>query len=106
MGMDGDEGGEGDADDLGNRGWLRRLKEAFEAGYYRTEAAEGEQEPFPWQNRACGDCPFWIHDICLVHEIPRPANAHTCRYDDRAHREEGRVLLRRRRWELLRRLPD
>jgi len=97
MGTDGEQeqGGE----------WLRRLKQAYEAGYYRTEAAEDEQERFPWQNRTCGDCPFWVRDMCLVHDVTRPANAHTCRYDDRPHREEGRVLIRRRRWELLRRLP-
>ena len=85
--------------------WLRRLKQAYAAGYYRTEVAEGEQTRFPWQNRICGDCPFWVHDICLVHETPRPSNAYTCRYDDRPHREEARALIRRRRWEVLRRLP-
>ncbi len=84
--------------------WLRQLKAAYEAGYYRTEAAEDEQTGFPWQNRTCGDCPFWMHRICLVDEAPRPANAHTCRYFDRPHREEARALIRRRRWELLRRL--
>lgn len=85
--------------------WLQRLKEAYDAGYYRTEPDEQDQEPFPWQNRTCGDCPFWMNNICLVEQAPRPANAHTCRYFDRAHREEGRALLRRRRWEVLRRLP-
>jgi len=89
----------------GGEEWLRRLTQAYAAGYYRTEAAEEEQTRFPWQNRTCGDCPFWARDICLVHETPRPANAHTCRYDDRPHREEGRALIQRRRWEVLRRLP-
>lgn len=86
--------------------WVQRLMAAFEAGYYRTEAAEEMQTPFPWQNRTCGDCPFWADSICLVEEAPRPANAHTCRYFDRAHRDEARAMIRRRRWELLRRLPQ
>lgn len=94
-----------DGDDHNGTAWLRRLKAAYEAGYYRTEADEDVQTPFPWQNRTCGDCPFWMHDICLVDEAQRPANAHTCRYFDRPHREEARTLIRRRRWELLRRQP-
>ncbi len=82
--------------------WLRRLKHAVDAGYYRTESAEGEQTAFPWQGHTCGDCPFWLHDVCTVYQIARPANAHTCRYFDRPHREQGRARLYRRRWELLR----
>lgn len=88
-----------------DEGWLRRLKSAYEAGYYRTEADEDRQEPFPWQNRTCGDCPFWMQEVCLVHGTPRRADAHTCRYYDRPWREEGRALMRRRRWDVLRRLP-
>lgn len=91
--------------DRNDEAWLERLKEAYEAGYYRTEAAVDEQTAFPWQNRTCGDCPFWMHSICLVDEVARPANAHTCRYFDRPNREDARALIRRRRWELLRRLP-
>jgi len=93
-------------DDRNDATWLQRLKAAYAAGYYRTEAAEDEQTPFPWQDHTCGDCPFSAQNICLVHELvheaPRPANAHTCRYFDRAHREEARALIRRRRWEWLR----
>lgn len=86
-------------------GWLLRLKAAYEAGFYRTETAEDEQTRFPWQNHTCGDCPFWMHSICLVDEVPRAANAHTCRFFDRPNREEARTAIRRRRWELLRRRP-
>ncbi len=68
------------ADDRGE--WLRRLKGAYEAGYYRTEAAEDEQEPFPWQNRTCGDCPFWMRNTCLVREARRGAGDATCKYFD------------------------
>lgn len=93
-----------DADHEGDGAWLARLKAAYEAGYYRTEAAVGEQTPWPWQSRTCGDCPFWAHDICLVTETPRPANAHTCGYFDRANREHARAMIRRQRWETLRRL--
>jgi hypothetical protein len=89
----------------GDKTWLERLKAAYEGGYYRTEAAVEEQTSFPWQNRTCGDCPFWMHNICLVEEAPRAANAHTCRYFDRPNREEARALIRKRRWEVLRRLP-
>ena len=92
-------------DERGDEIWLVRLKAAYEAGYYRTETAEDAQTPIPWRQHTCGDCPFWMHDICLVHETPRPANAHTCRFFDRAHRDEARAAIRRRRWELLRRLP-
>ena len=84
--------------------WLLRLKAAFDAGFYRTEAAESEQTPLPWQSRTCSDCPFWAHSICLVHEVTRPANAHTCRYFDRSNRDEARAMIQQRRWELLRRL--
>lgn len=84
--------------------WLEGLKLAYDAGYYRTEEAEDEQSRFPWQNRTCGDCPFWIRSTCLVREELRSSDAHTCRYFDRSHREDGRVQIGRRRWELLRQL--
>ena len=51
--------------------WMARLKAAYDAGYYRTEAAEGEQTRFPWQDRTCGDCPFWSRNTCLVREARR-----------------------------------
>lgn len=82
--------------------WLYALKRAVEAGYYRTETAVDEQSSFPWQGRTCADCPFWQSNECGVQVTERPANAHTCRYFDRPHREKGRARLHQRRWELLR----
>lgn len=32
--------------------WMARLKAACDAGYYKTEASEGQQMSFPWQTRA------------------------------------------------------
>ena len=89
--------------------WLLRLKRALDAGYYRTEAALGEQEPFPWQNKTCRDCPFWLDTSwCQVHGEPREAAAHTCAYFDESHRlaarhivEERQRLAQRRFWDWL-----
>lgn len=61
---------------------LLRLKAAVEAGYYRTEAAVGEQITFPWQNRICRDCPYWRADYCTVHADFRSSTSPTCREDD------------------------
>jgi hypothetical protein len=48
--------------------WLAELKAAYEAGYYQTEAAVEQQSSFPWQNKLCRDCPFWMEgDWCQVH---------------------------------------
>src|SRR5947209_6480653 len=46
--------------------WVDRLKQAYFAGYYQTEAAEDRQSRFPWQNKTCKDCPFWSSGICQV----------------------------------------
>ena len=62
--------------------WMLRLKAAYDAGYYRTEAAAGEQTRFPWQDRTCGDCPFWARNTCLVREARRGAGDATCKYFD------------------------
>ena len=91
-------------DDRNDATWLQRLKAANAAGCYRTEAAEDEQMPFPWPHHTCGDCPFGTQNICLVHEVPRPAKAHTWRYFDRPHRADARTVIRRRHWEVLRTL--
>jgi hypothetical protein len=29
--------------------WIKRLKAAYDAGYYKTEACEEQQVSFPWQ---------------------------------------------------------
>jgi hypothetical protein len=62
--------------------WLLNLKAACEAGYYRTESAETEQETFPWQNKLCRDCPFWINDICQVDLGRCNGYRETCAYFD------------------------
>lgn len=58
--------------------WLVRLKRAYDAGYYRTEAAVGLQTRFPWQDKTCKDCPFWQKEICTLYRERRSALAHTC----------------------------
>jgi len=73
--------------------WMLRLKAAYEAGYYRTEAAEGEQTRFPWQDRTCGDCPFWAHNICLVRATRRGAGDATCRYFDPCNHAEAASII-------------
>lgn len=32
--------------------WIEHLQAAYQAGYYRTEAAVGEQTPLPWSPRS------------------------------------------------------
>lgn len=64
--------------------WMLRLKAACEAGYYRTEADVDRQEHFPWQNKHCGDCPFWSNEVCRVYAERRAAVAPTCATFDRA----------------------
>lgn len=73
--------------------WMLRLKAAYEAGYYRTEAAEGQQTRFPWQDRTCGDCPFWAQNTCLVREARRGARDATCRYFDTWHHSEAESII-------------
>ena len=46
--------------------WVYRLKDAYDAGYYKTEPAVEAQTPFPWQNKTCKDCPFWANGVCHV----------------------------------------
>lgn len=74
--------------------WLDRLQRAVEAGYYRTEAATEEQTPFPWQNRSCGDCPFWAANTCTVRRARREATDQTCRYFDRCNHADAESILR------------
>jgi hypothetical protein len=58
------------------------LKTAYESGYYRTEVAAAQQTPFPWQNKACKDCPFWANSICQVYAEYRSSTSHTCHHFD------------------------
>lgn len=76
--------------------WVERLKAGYDAGYYRTEAASGEQVHFPWQNRSCKDCPFWLNGVCRVHAERRSGMAHTCSYFDEGNRLEGKQLIESR----------
>ena len=78
---------------LADEAWMLRLKAAYDAGYYRTEAAEEEQTRFPWQNRTCGDCPFWARDTCLVRETRRGAGDATCRYFDPCNYPEAASIV-------------
>ena len=67
--------------------WMVELKLKVEAGRFKTEAALGEQERFPWQDKVCGDCPFWLDtDWCQVNAADRPADEHTCAYFDQGSR--------------------
>jgi hypothetical protein len=83
--------------------WIDRLKAAYDAGYYRTEAARGEQTPFPWQNKSCKDCPFWANSICQVFSEYRSAMAHTCVYFDPWNRETAQHMIQERQEEGFRR---
>lgn len=83
--------------------WIARLKQAYGAGYYRTEPAEEEQSPFPWQSKVCRDCPFWVNSTCQVHAEYRSASAHTCSYFDPWNRERAQTILQERRWAGMRR---
>lgn len=73
--------------------WMIRLKAAVDAGYYRTEAAMGEQTRFPWQDRSCGDCPFWMSNTCIVRGARRGARDATCRYFDSWNHPEAESII-------------
>jgi hypothetical protein len=74
-------------------GRLWRLKAAYAAGYYKTEADRDQQSGFPWQNKTCKDCPFWSYNVCRVFADYRAPAAHTCRYFDPAHRLEAQRVM-------------
>ncbi len=83
---------------IGAEAWLLRLKAGYDAGYYKTEAAEGRQVPFPWQNKTCRDCPFWLNNVCRVDAVQRSGDASTCRYfDPQNHDIAKRVIAERAR---------
>jgi hypothetical protein len=86
--------------------WLLRLKAAYDAGYYRTEAQVELQTAFPWQNKSCHDCPYWSNSICRVHAEYRSATSHTCAYFDESHREAAEDIIRERQWQGYRRWWD
>ena len=76
--------------------WLTRLKAGYDAGYYRTETDEVSQIPFPWQNKTCKDCPFWLNNVCRVDAVQRSGDAHTCIYFDEANRDAARRIISER----------
>ena len=73
--------------------WILRLKDAYDAGYYRTEPAEHAQTLFPWQNKTCKDCPFWSNGHCRVFVEYRVPQAHTCMYFDLWNRKAAQTLI-------------
>ena len=86
--------------------WILRLKAAYDAGYYQTEADAGRQVPFPWQNKSCRHCPFWSNSICRVHAEYRAAASATCMYYDECNHESAEEIIRERQWQGYRRWWD
>ena len=78
--------------------WIYRLKDAYDACYYRTDAASQAQMSFPWQNKTCADCPFWNNSVCQVHVEYRNPDAHTCAFFDPWNREAARAMMTERQW--------
>lgn len=76
--------------------WVQRLKSGYDAGYYRTETDEGSQSSFPWQDKTCGDCPFWLNGVCRVQAVVRPAEADTCQYFDPHNHRAGQGIINNR----------
>jgi hypothetical protein len=73
--------------------WLRKLKAAFDAGYYRTEADEGGQESFPWEGRVCQDCPFSMGDVCQVSLERCEPHGVPCAFSDPEGQAMGKALI-------------
>lgn len=77
--------------------WMLELKRQVEAGRYRTEEALGQQEPFPWQDKRCADCPFWLDsEWCDVYAMDRRRADHTCGYFDPGRRRVAKTILEQR----------
>jgi hypothetical protein len=73
-----------------------KLKAAYDAGYYQTEADVGAQTSFPWQGRTCADCPFWLNGVCRVYAVARDGKADTCPYFDPANHAEANHIITER----------
>ncbi len=80
-----------------------RLKEAYEAGYYKTEPEPNEQTPFPWQNKTCKDCPFWVNSICQMFTEYRGPQAHICTYFDNWNQQQAQTIIQERQSQAMRR---
>jgi len=76
--------------------WLLKLKAGYDAGYYKTEAALGLQVPFPWQNKSCRDCPFWLNNVCRVDAVQRSGDAGTCMYFDPCNHAMAKQIIAER----------
>lgn len=79
--------------------WLLRLQSAYQAGFYKTEPAVGEQVRFPWQGKTCRNCPFWRDNVCQVFVERRSALAHTCCYFDQVNHAAARDIVASRAGE-------
>ena len=86
--------------------WVYRLRDAYDAGYYKTEQAEEAQTGFPWQNKTCRDCPFWSNSICRVFAEYRDPASHTCSHFDPWHRAAGETILVERQTQGIRKWWD
>ncbi len=96
-----------DSEDVTIENWMKRLKRAYEAGYYKTEPALGQQQPFPWQNKTCRDCPFWLDTCwCQVHAGDRALDEHTCAYFDQPYHTAARSIIDERQRLSRRRFLD
>jgi hypothetical protein len=73
--------------------WVLKLRAAYEAGYYKTEAAPDEQTGFPWQNEACQDCTVWCSNRCRVYSDYRRATADACTCFDPGNHSEAQPML-------------
>jgi hypothetical protein len=91
---------------LAPESWVQKLKAAYDAGYYRTETADGTQSPFPWQNKTCKDCPFWASSICQVYAEYRSSGTHTCSYFDPWNRSAAQNIIQERQLQGFRRWWD
>jgi hypothetical protein len=76
--------------------WLQRLKAAYDAGYYRTEVDAEGQIGFPWQDKSCKDCPFWLNGVCRVNAVQRPPDADTCSYFDPVNHHAAEHIIEQR----------
>ncbi len=85
--------------DITAEAWLQRLKAAYEAGYYKTETDRKRQTTFPWQNKTCKDCPFWLNSTCQVFAEYRSSIAHTCSYFDAGNHASAQDIIRTRQWQ-------
>jgi hypothetical protein len=88
--------------------WVLKLKAAYEAGYYKTEAAPDEQSGFPWQNKTCQDCAFWSNNRCQLYSQYRGPATDTCTCLDSGNQSGAQRMPRdhsshglRRWWEWL-----